>query len=191
MAGVKGNRRILYTQKVIRESLLELLQTSEIHKITVTDICKKANINRGTFYIHYKDAFHLLQCMEDELFNSIIEYINKIPVEHYKDILLLKVLELIKDNKDLSKILICQKNDSRILDRILYIARTANIEQIASKSPEDNPLDEVHLDYLIKYAVGGTLAIIQNWLEGGLVQSPSEILEIINNINKFTKKYFY
>lgn len=191
MAGIKGNRRILYTQRVIKESLLELLQTNEIHKVTVTDICKKANINRGTFYIHYKDAFHLLQCMEDELFNTIINYINEIPVEQYKDILFLRVLELIKENKNLCKILICKKNDSRILDRILYIARTANIEQIANNSLEANPLDEIHLDYLIKYSVGGTLAIIQNWLEGDLVQSPSEILEIINNINKFTQKYFY
>ena len=50
MAGVSGNRRTLYTKKVIKESLIELLKTREIHQVTVTDICKKADINRGTFY---------------------------------------------------------------------------------------------------------------------------------------------
>ena len=46
MAGVSGNRRTLYTKKVIKESLIELLKTREIHQVTVTDICKKADINR-------------------------------------------------------------------------------------------------------------------------------------------------
>lgn len=41
MAGVSGNRRTLYTKKVIKESLIELLETREIHQVTVTDICKK------------------------------------------------------------------------------------------------------------------------------------------------------
>ena len=71
MAGVKGNRRILYTKKIIKESLIELLENKKIHQITVTDICKSANINRGSFYTHYKDAYDLLQSMEDELFNQI------------------------------------------------------------------------------------------------------------------------
>lgn len=34
--------------------------------------------------------------MEDELFNQILEYIEETPVEDYKDILLLKALELVK-----------------------------------------------------------------------------------------------
>lgn len=81
MVGIKGNRRILYTKKVIKESLIELLQHKKIHEVTVTDICKKANINRGTFYTHYKDAYDLLKSIEDELFNQILEYIEETPVE--------------------------------------------------------------------------------------------------------------
>ena len=68
MAGIKGNRRILYTKKAIKESLLKLLETNEIHQITVTDICKMADINRGTFYTHYKDAYDLLQSISYYIF---------------------------------------------------------------------------------------------------------------------------
>ena len=42
MSGIKGNRRTLYTKKVIKESLIELLQVNDIHQITVTNICNKA-----------------------------------------------------------------------------------------------------------------------------------------------------
>ena len=187
MPGVKGNRRTLYTKKIIKESLIELLQTNDIHQITVTNICNKADINRGTFYSYYKDAFDLLQSIEDELFDQILRYLNETPAEDYTDSLLIKVLELIAENKDLCKILLCKQRDGRIIDRILYIASKANLEPLFDKS---NEFDESHFDYLIRYSVGGILAIIQVWLENNLKESPREIVKIINNINKLNYNTF-
>lgn len=187
MPGIKGNRRTLYTKKIIKESLIELLQTNDIHQITVTNICNKADINRGTFYSYYKDAFDLLQSIEDELFDQILRYLNETPAEDYTDSLLIKVLELIAENKDLCKILLCKQRDGRIIDRILYIASEANLEPLFDKS---NEFDESHFDYLIRYSVGGILAIIQVWLENNLKKSPREIVKIINNINKLNYNTF-
>lgn len=187
MSGVKGNRRILYTKKVIKESLIVLLQNKEIHQITVTNICKEADINRGTFYAHYKDAFDLLQSMEDELFDQILEYLNETPVKDYSDTLLTRVLELIAENKDLCKILFCKQRDSKIIDKILYIASKANLEELFDNY---NELEKTHFDYLIRYSVGGILAIIKTWLENNLKESPKEIVEIINNINRISYNCF-
>lgn len=187
MPGVKGNRRTLYTKKIIRESLIELLQTNDIHQITVTNICNKADINRGTFYSYYKDAFDLLQSIEDELFDQILRYLNETPAKDYTDSLLIKVLELIAENKDLCKILLCKQRDGRIIDRILYIASKANLEPLFDKSSE---FDESHFNYLIRYSVGGILSIIQVWLENNLKESPREIVKIINNINKLNYNTF-
>ena len=187
MPGIKGNRRTLYTKKIIKESLIELLQTNDIHQITVTNICNKADINRGTFYSYYKDAFDLLQSIEDELFDQILRYLNETPAEDYTDSLLIKVLELIAENKDLCKILLCKQRDGRIIDRRLYIASKANLEPLFDKS---NEFDESHFDYLIRYSVGGILAIIQVWLENNLKKSPREIVKIINNINKLNYNTF-
>ena len=168
MAGVSGNRRTLYTKKVIKESLIELLKTREIHQVTVTDICKKADINRGTFYTHYKDAFDLFQSMEDELFHQILKYIKEIPIEEYNSLLLLKVLELIKENKDLCKVLFCNQRDSSILNRILNIA------------------DQIDANYYMRYSVGGCISIIETWLENDLPESPEELVQIINGINQMS-----
>lgn len=181
MAGVKGNRRILYTKKIIKESLIELLKNKKIHQITVTDICKSANINRGTFYTHYKDAYDLLQSMEDEFFNQILEYIEETPVEDYKDVLLLKALELIKNNKELCKILFCHHMESNIMDRIILLANKADIDKLISSSK----VNDVFLDYFIKYNVGGVFSVVQTWLENDLNESLEEIVAIINNIIAF------
>lgn len=43
------------SRKLIRGALAELLHEKPLDKITVTDVVKRANINRGTFYAHYLD----------------------------------------------------------------------------------------------------------------------------------------
>lgn len=181
MAGVKGNRRILYTKKIIKESLIDLLKSKKIHEVTVTDICKKSNINRGTFYAHYKDAYDLLKSIEDELFNQISIYIEETPVEGYKEVLLLKALELIYDNKDLCKILFSRQMETNIMDRIIYVASKSKVDKLVSSSK----VDDVFLDYFIKYTVGGVVSVIQSWLENDLNEPPKEIVKIINHIIAF------
>ena len=166
MAGTKGNRRVLYTKKIIKESLIELLQDNEIHEITVTDICKKADINRGTFYTHYKDAYDLLQSIEDGLFDQIMKYVMETPIE------------IISQNRSLCKILFCKQRGSKILDRILYIAHKINLDKVIRNSN----VDEVYLDYLIRYSIGGILSIIQTWLENDLKESPDDLVNFLNNV---------
>lgn len=181
MAGIKGNRRIIYTKQIIKDSLIQLLQDKKIHQITVTDICKTADINRGTFYTHYKDAYDLLKSMEDELFDQILVYIEETPVDNYNDILLLKALELIKENKELCKILFCRQAEPNIMDRIVSIANKAEINRIVGNLGTNNTF----LDYFIKYNVGGVLAIVKTWLENDLKESPKEIVFLINTITRF------
>lgn len=61
------DKRIIRTKNKLKNSLIELLETHSFDKISVSDICKNGNINRVTFYSHYKD--------KDELF---IDYINDV-----------------------------------------------------------------------------------------------------------------
>ena len=173
LAGTKGNRRVLYTQKVIKDSLISLLKEKDIHKITVTDICREADINRGTFYSHYKDAYDLLDSMESEFFDKAYSY-----VKDYNDNSLVNVLTHIKDNKDLSTIIFCRQMDSRILNRIFFIAGKIDVESMIKEN------DKVYLDYLLKYSIGGIIAIIQNWLESGLKEEPEVIVDIINRVKR-------
>ena len=57
------DRRTKYTKSVIRQALFDLLKEKPLNKITVTDICKMADINRSTFYSYYEDVYALLTQM--------------------------------------------------------------------------------------------------------------------------------
>jgi len=61
----KMDRRTRYTRQTIKDIFLEELQTKPYGKITVTELCKKAEMNRGTFYLHYYDI--------DDVLNDILE----------------------------------------------------------------------------------------------------------------------
>lgn len=56
----KEDIRITKSKRDLRNALLELLNTTPFDKITVTDICKTAMINKMTFYNHYRDKYSLL-----------------------------------------------------------------------------------------------------------------------------------
>ncbi len=62
----KQDPRTMQTKALIKSTLLELMQKTAFDKITVTELCKQAGINRGTFYLHYYDLFTVLEELEDE-----------------------------------------------------------------------------------------------------------------------------
>ena len=66
----KLDRRTKYTKNIIKESLLKMVKKKPFEKITVTEICKMCEINRGTFYIHYCDLYDVLDDLLDEMKES-------------------------------------------------------------------------------------------------------------------------
>lgn len=67
----KTDRRTLYTKGVIKEAFLAALKTKAYDKITVSDLCKAAEINRSTFYLHYADALAVFDEILEELLDKI------------------------------------------------------------------------------------------------------------------------
>lgn len=70
----KEDRRSIYTRRVIKEAFFEALEEKgRLESVSITDICKRADINRSTFYLHYDDKFALLR-------HLIIEELSADPV---------------------------------------------------------------------------------------------------------------
>lgn len=74
---MQDSRRTRYTQNVIKNAFLDECKTKPFNKITVKTICEKADINRGTYYLHYKDIYDLAEKLEIEYANQVIEFIQQ------------------------------------------------------------------------------------------------------------------
>ena len=61
------DRRARRTRRLLKESLLELMEQKHFSEISVRDVTDNADMNRTTFYLHYTDTTQLLQSMEEDL----------------------------------------------------------------------------------------------------------------------------
>lgn len=64
----KVDRRVRRTKQAINKAFKELITEKEFDKITINDLSERADVNRGTFYLHYTDKYDLLdQSIEGHL----------------------------------------------------------------------------------------------------------------------------
>ncbi|WP_346353148.1 TetR/AcrR family transcriptional regulator [Azotosporobacter soli] len=95
----KTDRRTIYTKTVIKDALLELMQKRRFTKITVTSVCKHAEVTRATFYLHFDDLMAVLdEILEEAL--QITENVSVTSNENMRQILYL----ITKGEKDLEKL---------------------------------------------------------------------------------------
>ena len=76
MAAENMDRRVRKTRTMLRLCLAKLLKEKKIQEISVKEISEMADINRGTFYLHYRDVYDLLSSIEADMFcqfNAILE----------------------------------------------------------------------------------------------------------------------
>lgn len=64
--------RVIRTKQLIKIAFRELLSVKGFDDITITDITKKATINRATFYAHYEDKYALLIAITEDVFYEML-----------------------------------------------------------------------------------------------------------------------
>ena len=72
----KEDLRVRKTKRNTKHALAQLLQTKPLNKITVTEIAKTAEINKGTFYLHYTDIDDLYNEFIHDMISNIISQID-------------------------------------------------------------------------------------------------------------------
>lgn len=63
----EDNRRTRMTRKMLQNALLDLLEEEPLSKINVSELCERADLNRSTFYAHYRSPQELLDSIRDTL----------------------------------------------------------------------------------------------------------------------------
>ncbi len=71
------DRRVQKTKTAIQSAYMELFLEKRTAKITVTDIAKKANIDRKTFYLHYESTEDVIKEITEEKMNQFLIILKK------------------------------------------------------------------------------------------------------------------
>ncbi|NLR12524.1 TetR family transcriptional regulator [Lactobacillus sp. ZJLC29-4] len=79
MVAVETNLKIVSTERKIQTAFIKLVMQEGFDRLTVQQLSQMAQINRGTFYLHYLDKFDLLTHYEDELVTVVQAIFERYP----------------------------------------------------------------------------------------------------------------
>lgn len=65
------DRRIRKTEQALQDAFVQLVQEKDVTQITVKELCERADINKSTFYLHYKDIYDLASRMKQHLLDNV------------------------------------------------------------------------------------------------------------------------
>lgn len=177
----KLDRRIKYTNLLLRESLVRLMQATPISKISVKMLCDSADINRSTFYAHYTDPYDLLRKLEQEVMAEINEYINAQDTSERSEFttqILIHILEYAAKNSELVKVLLSENSDSKFQEDIMTLAQRKLIESVQNAQNLDPRISE----YLQCFIVSAAIRVIEKWLLDGMIEPPQQMAELISKL---------
>ena len=66
------DRRVIKTKKNLKATLIEMMGEISFEQISITELCKRAEISRITFYAHYSDKYALA----DDIFSDRNGYLS-------------------------------------------------------------------------------------------------------------------
>lgn len=181
----KYESKYSYTASLMDDALLILLETKDFEFITVKELCKKAGVNRSTFYLHYENMNDLLE--------ETIEMINKRFYSSFKEIIditdittapltrrkyLKPYLEFIQNNKKAYKLI---HNKSTLFNSNKAFIKMYN--EIFNPALDFFKISEKEKTYILSFYINGTLSIINEWLKN---ECRDDIDFIIDLITKYT-----
>lgn len=189
MSSKRVDRRILHTKQAIRDALVALIEEKGFDNLTVSDIAGKADINRGTFYLHYKDKFDLLEQTVATLIRDLEHIFTQANFLKLFDLtsratpipLVVRLFEYLHENAALMRIAL------GLGSGVAFQARVRNvIEQKITEGALAGLKAEKFLvprEYLISYILHAHFGVIQSWLEGGCKESPQEMALILSRLS--------
>lgn len=189
----KSESKYFNTALLMNEALLLLLETKDYEFITVTEICKKAGVNRSTFYLHYLSMddllFETLEMINKRFHNTFnnktidINKATKNSLFLINDDYLIPYLNFIKQNKKIYKLI---HEKPYIFKKQITFEKM--YEQLFSKILDiyQVPLDEQ--EYIFSYYSLGLVAVIQKWIEKDCIDDVSKIANIMKKVINYETK---
>ncbi|CAK6481359.1 hypothetical protein BFRIPC_00021 (plasmid) [Peribacillus frigoritolerans] len=184
--------RVIRTKNAIKNALVELIEEKGFEAITVKDITKIANINRGTFYTHYQDKFDLMAKCQEE----ITQEMSSIAKQKFPDViaeigtnssstapftLAVSIFEFLNENSRFMKAVLSQKGDLSFQIKLKDFMWKTLFE-----NDKNSLINECDLlvpgQYLASYMASAHIGVIQQWLNSGRKETPQEMAHILSTI---------
>lgn len=181
----KTDRRSLYTQMVIKTELLKILARKPLNQVTVAELCKAAEINRGTFYTHYYDVFDAYENIENEFFEEVVDKLSEFKIYAWDSTFYNQLMLFISQNTDFMTVIIADIGTNSLLKKIIAYVRAKYVAEFSERYPH---IEMSILETVFTYTLNGSIALLTDWIRQGQQQPYTSIAHNIASLSNSVLK---
>ena len=164
-----NNKRRRETLEAIKKAFVELIQNHDLDQISISQLCKKAGINRTTFYACYDNLHDIADSIRKELEDNMIAMYREEIESRQSRGDYLRLFRHIKDNQIFYRTYFKLGYDSQL--------KGFGYNTKAAEEYFDNKFIEYHMEFFR----AGITRIIRMWLDNGCKESPEDMMEILRS----------
>jgi len=150
------DRRIQKSRQAIIDAFMRLMSEKEFESITINQIAERANVNRGTVYLHFDDKYDLReQCMQSQI-NQLLQHcmseknLNHLPSKTT----LLRTFEYLEQQASFYSIMLKSKGGTVFRNQMETMFKKSLNQHLDSISPAQEMNREITVQFLISATVG-------------------------------------
>ncbi len=171
------DRRAKRSRRMLKESLLALMQEKNFQEVSTRDVTDRADLNRGTIYLHYPDTQALLESIENDIASEIQELIDQ-----HKDELragpslqpvLLPLLDYIEEKWDIIGLLLRNTNTGSFLSKMNGLIYQNGMDYTKDVFPDRDPERQ---KYFLSFISFGLIGMVQIWAGEGMSFSKEKLI---------------
>ncbi|MFB7139450.1 MULTISPECIES: TetR/AcrR family transcriptional regulator [unclassified Bacillus (in: firmicutes)] len=168
------DKRIRKSKKAIEDALISLMAEEDFESITINSIAEKADVNRGTIYLHYKDKYDLLeQCIEREINELLISCLPEGSGVYPSKNPLLRTFKYLEKNSFFYHTLLTNNGVPTFRNKLLNVMKDGMREQLNLNELNQN----MNKEFLIQFWSSAAIGVIEWWIIQSMPFSAEEITE--------------
>ncbi len=173
----KNNKRAQESGEKIIRAFFAATQKKPVNKVTVREICELAEINRSTFYAHYKDVYDVMEQVEKTMAKELTQsFLSRLDTS--MESCFLSMFEFIKEYREFYKIYL---NNTEKSSGILQLATETYQDKVAGLSYQELGYRfEEEIAYHEDFFLSGFSALVRRWVNRDCKESPRELYGILN-----------
>ncbi len=169
--------RVQKTKERLKTALLSILREKSVDRISISEICSAANVNRNTFYAHYTSIEDLQDEIEGNFMSELMSIlqISGEMIHSVKDFMVV-LLKVLRSNEDMCTLLLSDHGDKSFLRNILHFALPKAVDNWISELG----MGEQDAKLLFYFIMGGAVNVLEVWLKDGAKDDIDELAGKLN-----------
>lgn len=178
------NKRVKLTKELLRSALLEILKEVPIREVSIRELCKRAGVNRTTFYNHYGNQYDLFDDIGQQFLNAISQRLKYLQADDMEMVhkRVAAVLDYFEENRECSVLLFNNSIDSNYVERIMSLPEIGDLLDSTLAGFKDQRKKEA----VRSFTIYGSQRLLQEWIRqderAGAEEEAALILEIAGQV---------